>query len=262
MKLILFAISVILSAASLFADDLDAALAGLFPAGKITELRERGMLQHNSYREPSAGLEFAPKTALVDEAASFWDGSAPPFFSETLYLYAKPAGMAAEPGHDVQKIADILRSLSRLQGIEYFSTSRNAMRTLYESSYAVSDPEKRLKIADPTGGSADGQVIYAVQKDLTFGEYLYRYAYRETADSVAFYSRNEEGLKYTFVKLINRDRMHVSLVVRDLGSHLLIYSLTRVDFFAIPGIEKKINASFTTRADAIYRWFINEYERS
>jgi len=262
MKRILFALSAFLCAATPFADDLDKALSGILPGKTITELRERGMIQHSSYRNDSEGLVLAPDTALAAEAASFWEGSAPPFFCETLYLYAKPAGKAGAIGADVPRIAAIMRSLSRLEGIEYFSTSRQKMRTLYASSYAVSDPETRVKIPDPTAGSADGQIVYAVQRDLTFGEYLYRYDYRQTPDSVAFYSRNEEGLKYAFVKLINPDRLRVSRVVKDLGSHLLIYSLTRVDFFALPGVEGKINASFTTRADAIYKWFINEYERS
>ncbi len=262
MKRFLFALSALLSLSGAFADDLDRALTGELPARAAAELRERGTIQRSVYRDSKAVLELTPNTALASEAASFWDGDKPPFFSETLYLYEKPAARKGASGGETSRIGVILRSLSRLEGIEYFSTSRQKMRTLYASSYAVSSPERRVRIADPTGGNADGQTIYAVQKDLTFGEYLYRYDYRQTGDSVAFHSRNEDALKYTLLKLIDPERMRISLVVQDLGSHLLIYSLTRVDFFAFPGIEGKINASFTTRSEALYRWFIKEYERS
>lgn len=262
MKRFLFALSAILSSAILFAEDLDQVLSGMLPAKTVKELRAQGVIQHSVYRDSKAVLELAPDTALAAGAAAFWAGDQPPFFCETLYLYEKPSAHQGAAGDETEEVAVILRSLSRLEGLEYFSTSRQKMRTLYASSYAVKGPDSREKIVDPAFGNADGQTIYAVQKDLTFGEYLYRYDYRETDDSVAFYSRNVDGLKYTLFKLINPERMRISLVVQDLGSHLLIYSLTRVDFLAVPGIEGKINASFTTRAEAMYRWFINEYERS
>lgn len=262
MKRILFAHMAILSAAALFSADLEESLSGLLPVKTITELRERGMIQHSAYREKGAEIALAPQTPLVSEALSSWEGDEPPFFCETLYLYNKDADRKNPSGFETARIGVILRSLSRLEGIEYFSTSRQKMRTLYSSSYAVASPENRKKIDDPVTGGADGKTIFALQKDLTFGEYLYRYDYRETADSVAFYSRNIDSLKYSLLKLINPERMRISLVVQDLGDYMLIYSLTRVDFFAVPGIEGKINASFTTRAEAVYKWFIDEYERS
>jgi hypothetical protein len=38
-----------------------------------------------------------------------------------------------------------------------------------------------------------------------------------------------------------------------------VYGLTRATFSPVPGVESKLNASFTTRAQAIYAWFIREY---
>jgi hypothetical protein len=135
------------------------------------------------------------------------------------------------------------------------------MRTLYEKSYAVDGSETRKRIEDPVDGSADGQTVLAIQKDLTFGEYLYQYDYRETENTVAFYSKNRETLSYAIFDLIDPEALRTSLVVYDMGDYLLIYNLTRVSFTAIPGMESKIKASFTTRAEAVYKWFISEYEK-
>lgn len=257
-----FACIVFFAGAFSFAEENASKLSGMLPLKTATELAEKGFIQRTNYRNPAEVLELAPDSALAREAGSFWQGERPAFFSETVYLYAKPTGKPNTVGEDISRISAILRSLSRLEGIEYFSTSRNRMRTLYASSFEVAGPDNRIEIPDQTAGSADGKLIWALQKDLTFGEYLYRYDYRQTEDSVAFYSKNVDALKYTVFTLISPERLKVSLVVQDLGTHLLIYSLTQADFLSIPGIEGKLNASFKTRAEALYRWFINEYERS
>ena len=72
----LFALSSILCAATPFADELDRVLSGILPEKTVTELRERGTLQHSSYRNASEGLALAPNEALAAEAASFWEGDA------------------------------------------------------------------------------------------------------------------------------------------------------------------------------------------
>jgi len=155
----------------------------------------------------------------------------------------------------------ILRSLSRLEGLEYYSNSRKTMRTLYKSSYAVESEENRTRIADPVSAPADGLSVVAIQEDLTFGEYAYRYDYRQTDDTAAFYSTNIDSLSYGFIRIIKPGNLRIALLVHDLGDYLLVYNLTRAEFLAIPGMEKKLNASFSSRADAVYGWFVDEYEQ-
>ena len=169
--------------------------------------------------------------------------------------------MAVPPGADVSGISVILRSLSRLEGLEYYSNSRKTMRTLYKSSYAVESEENRTRIADPVSAPADGLSVVAIQEDLTFGEYAYRYDYRQTDDTAAFYSTNIDSLSYGFIRIIKPGNLRIALLVHDLGDYLLVYNLTRAEFLAIPGMEKKLNASFSSRADAVYGWFVDEYEQ-
>lgn len=227
----------------------------------VTSLVNTGQAQKSSYRESGAVPTLAPETKFGSEAVGFWSGKAPAFFVETLYLYKKKAGVETAPGGDIPRISSILRSLSKLEGIEYYSTSRKKMRTLYSKSYTIDDLTAKKRIPDQTAGSADGVSVFALQKDLTFGEYVYRYSYRENADSVAFFSQNLEPMSYTVIKVLDSGRLRVSLIVQDFGDYLLVYGLTRADFPALPAIEGHLNSSFTTRADAVYTWFIREYEK-
>lgn len=242
------------------AEDITVRLSALISEEVAAALVQDGVIRKTMYRENVTSLPLLPRLSLASEAESFWDGEQAPFVSETLFLYKKPEEKRTEEG-EIPAISVILRSLSRLEGIEYYSNSRKTMRTLYRKSYIVKSEEDRTKIPDPCEGSADGLSLVAVQEDLTFGEYAYSYAYRQTQDSVAFYSTNIDSLKYGFIRIIRPEQLRIALVVHDLGDYLLVYNLTRADFLAVPGMERKLNASFSSRAEAVYSWFINEYEK-
>jgi len=233
-------------------------LGKILPEQIVLDLIKEGSLQNSAYRQENQTLKLLPNISIVKEAPFIQSAAQDPFFSERLYLYKKNKKTTV---NDINSISIILRSLSLLEGIQYYSASRKTMRTLYEKSYVVDSAKTKNKISDPVQGSADGLVLTALQKDMTFGEYLYEYSYKETDNSVAFYSQNIEAMKYNFIKLIDANNLHVSLIVQDLGDYLLIYGITSAKFFAIPGIDKKINESFFNRSEAIKKWFISEYEK-
>ncbi|HNY20615.1 MAG TPA: hypothetical protein PKO22_00565 [Treponemataceae bacterium] len=261
MKRILAVIACAAAIASAGAEEIQERLAAYMPASLAAELVAKGSVQNGAYRQKGISPRLAPSTSLAKEALSFWDGKDAPFFSETLTLYKKAERQKTSGPQDRAAVSALLRSISKLQGIEYFSHSRNKMRTLYEKAYAVDGLSSKKRIPDPVSGSANGLTVYALQKDLTFGEYVYKYSYRETDDSVAFYSTNEQTMNYAIIKVLDPERLRISLVVQDLGDYFLVYSLTRADFAAIPGLEEKINNSFSSRANAVYGWFIKEYEK-
>jgi len=259
MKRVFSALLCVCIAGTISAAEISERLASVLSAENASALVAKGQLQKSNYRGKGVIPCLAPSSPLAHEAALFWSGKESSFFVETLYLYKKKK--ETDAGAETERISAVLRSLSKLQGIEYYSTSRKKMRTLYEKSYTIDSVTAKNRIPDPINGSADGLTLFALQKDLTFGECVYRYSYRQTDDSVAFFSLNLDTLSYTVIKVVNPEKLHVSLVVQDLGDYLLVYALTRADFLAIPGLESKINASFTTRAEAVYQWFIKEYEK-
>lgn len=261
MKRFFFGLFSLFISISFASADIGEKLEKILPSTVVKELLQQTSIKNSIYRQNNKEPLFSPNTEMGAKALSFWTGEKAPFFIETLYLYKKKDTKLILEGAEIDKISIILRSLSQLEGIEYYSTSRKKMRTLYEKSYVVDNSKSRKKISDPVQGTAEDLYLFAVQKDLTFGENLYSYSYRQNDTSVAFYSRNVESMNYGFMKLIEPDKLHFSLVVNDLGDYLLIYSLTRSSFLAIPGLETKINSSFSTRAEAIFDWFIAQYEK-
>lgn len=261
MKRLCSAIFCVLLTGSFFATDIKGRLETILPSSVVVELLAQSKMQNSVYRQKGFKPTLVPAIPLAKDAFAYWSGEEAPFTIETLYLYKKASTRVCAPGLDIDTISVILRSISHLEGIEYYSTSRKKMRTLYEKSYVVDQSMTRKRIPDPINGTAEGLSLNAIQKDLTFGEYLYNYTYRQNSDCVAFYSRNIDEMSYSFIKLIEPDKLHVSLVVYDMGDYLLVYGLTRVNFLAVPGLEGKINSSFSTRADAVYNWFLKEYEK-
>ena len=51
------------------------------------------------------------------------------------------------------------------------------------------------------------------------------------------------------------------LLVEDLGDDILFYGLVRADYLSVPGMQKRIDASLSSRMDAMYQWFIAMYEK-
>jgi hypothetical protein len=264
-KLLTLVVLPLVLCAGLAGQDIQERLAALIsPAVAVTLVRE-GALQRIVYRQKNAVPELSPKTPLGAEMAAFLrkdmaDGNDLPFISETVYLYEKPENRRTEPGADIAAVSVILRSVSRLKNTEYYSHTRKKMRILFEKSYAVDNPRDKNPIPDPVGGSGDGLTVPVLQKDLTFGEYVYEYRYRCTDTEAAYFSKNLESFWYGIFRLIKPENLRISILVHDLGDYLLVYGLTGADFFSVPGMEQKLRNSFTSRSDAIYDWFIREYQ--
>lgn len=259
MKKLFFALFCVLVPGILMANDIESRLKAILPDSVVTDLMKHKKVQSSSYRLKGAIPVLVPDTAFAKDAVSYWTGEEAPFFSESLYLYKKTELSGAE--ENLPKVSRILRSISRLEGVSYYSTSWKKMRVLYEKSYTIDNEKSKKRIDDPTGGSAEGVTILAFQRDSTFGDCVYQYNYRQDDHSVAFFSCNLEPMSYAFIRVIDPEELRNSLIVQDFGDYLLVYGLTRANFAAIPGIETRINASFSTRMEAVYDWFLKEYER-
>lgn len=73
-------------------------------------------------------------------------------------------------------------------------------------------------------------------------------------------STNVGVLKYSVFKAIEPENLEVSIAVTDLGDYLLVHMLTRVDFTAPSVFRDRVQNSFRTRGEAVYGWFIMQYE--
>ncbi len=213
--------------------------------------------------------QIAPKLAILKKMEPSIDSKnfSPIFLMEALYIF--PRNNSDSEGSKTVDSARILKSISKLKGLKYYSHRRKKMRTLYVDSCAV----KRIKpdgpdateyqvIRDPVDKPTDGLSILASQEDLTFGRYVYRYDYFEKDASIATVCTNTETLKYKIFNVISAEKLKIVLVVKEYDDFVLVYSVTRANFTRLPGLKKKIKNSFSSRADAMYKWFVSEYRKA
>lgn len=238
-----------------FTNEVQQKLDSLLPAPIIKELVETGKIQKSAYKDKNAQTTLAPSLDLAQRVTFLVDPTSC-YFVENLFLYKKKHTF----DFNTEKISRILRSISSLEGIEYFSASKQKKRVLYEKSYSIISKDDKTKKKDNLEDKTDGLQVFALQKDSTFGEYVYQYDYALSDKTVSLQSTNSESLKIGFITIINTGDVQGNLIVHDMQTHLLIYVFTQAKFLYLPGLEGKLNSSFSNRAEALYNWFINAYE--
>lgn len=235
-------------------------LSILIPQTYLNNLIKDGKVVTTRYADKDMQHKLIPQTNLAKRVMHENKDSnfSPVFIMEGLYLIKKENGISKD-------ISKILRSVSTLEGLEYYSNSRKKMRLLYKTSHAVEKIENSggkityNKIPDPTEGKADGMKILVRQEDLTFGDYIYEYTYFSENSGAGMICTNTSVLKYSVFKAVRPNNLKVSLLAEDLGDYLLVYSCTEANFIKLAGIGKKLSNSFLSRAEAMYSWFIKQY---
>jgi len=190
----------------------------------------------------------------------------PNILVETLYLYAKPARSKTDSAvwDEKQKITvfNQITAISTLAGIQYYSSSRGAMRTFYEYSSVIDDPTTKKSLSDPVFVKPPASLtIFARQKDLTFGDNIYRYDYLNTADVIIFTQENITSLNYGIIPIIGKGNLRSVMAVVDGGDWILVYAASMAKAASIPGFSDKISSSFSNRAQAVLRWFSDKLNR-
>jgi hypothetical protein len=183
----------------------------------------------------------------------------PNILVENLILYRKPSsqGNAAGWSKDEQTgLLNQLLALSSLAGIQYYSESRKTMRVFYESSQVIDSPSAKKPLPDPVYTVLpDSLVLYARQKDLTFGDNVYNYGFRTGADTIFFVQENLTTMNTGIIPAVGKNKFRSMIAIIDAGDSLLIYAAAMAKAASLPGIGDRIGASFTNRAKAILQWF-------
>jgi len=183
----------------------------------------------------------------------------PNILVEALYLYDKQANKKTDSaGWDEKQKINVFNQLiaiSTLTGIQYYSSSRGAMRTFYEYS-SVIDPETKKLLPDPVFTQPPAALtLFARQKDLTFGDNIYRYDYVNSASAVFFTQENITSINYGIVPVIGKGNLRSVMAVIDCGDSILIYAASMAKAASVSGLSEKISASFSNRAKAVIHWF-------
>ena len=236
--------------------DLEGLLRELLPAisaAEITRLIDSGHVVSPSTvdRTGAVSTRLAPgfQEAIRDDIAEL----VPTIGVEVLYLVDAPA----PPIRIDADLLTILQAISTMEGIEYYSQTRDRMRTLFIESYVINGPDDRTRRPDPVVTSLPEQVrIYAFQRDSSFGRNVLELTYTTTRDAIRLRMRNLTRMFYQgFIPAVGPEELGLNLVVYPIGDQLLFYGMSAARTSGMAGTEGRIRESFTNRIHALYAWF-------
>jgi hypothetical protein len=258
MKLLPCVLLVIL-AVPCFSDSLDE----LTGAEQAAILREQTFIAGLA-QNPEEPALLPRNVAVKDEVAVAIRTLNPTVLTESLYLYKKPAG-ASFKWTEAEKTALLNETLalSTLAGLQYYSASRKAMRTFYETSFVISEPSSKKALEDPHYSKIPSSVvIYARQKDLTFGNNVYQYSYSVYKDALIFVQQNLTALTAGIIPAVGKNKLRSIVAVIDAGDYLLVYAASFAKTVSLPSMRERIGQSFSTRADAVLQWFKEQADKA
>ena len=234
-------------------------LGNLVSSGHAADLRTTGeMIIETQLKNPVPKL--LPQN---DELRQFVNKTKnalnPGMLVEALFLYKKPASYHSsvytwDEGQKTRVFNQVL-AISTLTGIQYHSTSRNIMRTFYEYSSIIDGPVTKNPLPDPVFPVSPASLtVFARQKDLTFGDNIYRYDCITARDAIFFVQENVTSLNYGVIPAIGKGNLRSIVAVIDCGDSILVYAVSMAKAISLPGMGDRISSSFSNRAEAVLNW--------
>lgn len=157
-------------------------------------------------------------------------------------------------------IYNILRRVSTMEGIEYYSASRGEMRTFYHESYAIAGPGNETRIADPTVTSIPRRdTIYVYQRDGSFGQNVQRIDYEFNGREILMSIVNLTTMVYKVIPLVTPENLQTFLLIQpnpDKGT-IEFYGNLGVRVPGLFGMQDRARDSFYNRIVALHGWFAN-----
>ena len=227
----------------------------------INELKENNKISRFFTEKDNSDFQFYPDLELSKNATKNWKSTRqdkPNFTIESIYRLEKSKTEFA--GEDLDKIIfedakikKILRSISKMEGIEYYSNSRKRTEVLYSKAYTVNNPTERKKVEDNFEYSENP--IYVLLDDKSFGEYLSVINNDSKGFENCFEYLNIDNINYGIIKAVEPNNMQVFLDVINCEDEIIVYVFiqSKMDVPAI--FKSKIYDSFVARTDALFEWF-------
>ena len=159
----------------------------------------------------------------------------------------------------IDDVAKVCRSVSKMQGMMYHSSTKKKDMVLYKKCYMVSGLGSKDPIPDQNTGNANGQVSYCLQDDNSFGENTYKLSYFQEGDTLLMEFLILDKMGFLGVYPIKPEKMKINVLVTDCGDSLLLYLCTDLDAENPILVKKQIPESMGERMDAIYKWFIKQF---
>ena len=217
-------------------------------------------LPETGLRATSTGKSAAPAIMPVHPAAAALQKAlaeeSPDVVVEALFSWKKQS--TGTPEAEMLTLYNIFRSIGSLEGIEYWSASRNTMRLFYEISHLTSGPDSTGRLPDIQLPAipANRETLYARQKDLSFGDNQYKILLEAGADHVSIATANLTTMRYGIIPVAAPGRLNVRVLAINAEDAVLFYAVSSAKAAVLPGVRGKLESSFGNRAAALYAWFV------
>ena len=243
--------------------DLDAdAIQEILPA--VTEIEADELLYTRTlslYALDGGSFRLAPVGTEQGVIRRAMEELEPRMAVETVFVTALPTGFPEGRAGDLA-LYNLLRRVSTMTGIEYYSASRGRMRIFYHDSYAVDDIDRRLRQPDPVVRSIPRRdTILVFQRDSSFGENVHELEYRYREGNVYISMVNRTLMWYGIIPAIAADKLEVHLWIQRHGDLVIFYGNTGVAVPSLFGIETRAHDSFHNRLIALFNWFQDQLRR-
>jgi hypothetical protein len=189
----------------------------------------------------------------------------PSVMAETIERYTKPEGAARPRWTEAERTSlyNYSLELSSLAGLQYYSASRGEMRTFYATSTVIDDPKEKNPKNDPAFSKPPTELtIYARQRDLTFGDNIYKYQYYLFPEAIIFVQENLTIMNKGIIPAVGKNKLRSVVAVLDDGSDLIIYAVSMAKAVSLPGLKERVGNSFSNRAEAILTWFKGQADKA
>ncbi|MFP4010382.1 MAG: DUF6675 family protein [Spirochaetaceae bacterium] len=225
---------------------------------RFREVMEEGGTKH--YFEDTVELNLAFEGSGRDRTERALTAMEPRIGVEALFLVEEHVEEESEKERD-RALYNIFRSVSTMEGIEYYSASRERMRTFYHESYAVEDPESREPLSDPVVTEVpEEDQIYVYQRDSSFGRNVYRVDYVRDDDAYLMSMTNLTRMYYGVLPVVAPENLEIHLTVMETEEGYLFYGACGVRVISLFGMQDRARDSFYNRIEALYRWFRSRVE--
>ena len=221
------------------------------------------------FTESDNEVRLLPKTEHEESVKKFIFGNMSEktgYASEALFFVTKEELVNKSKKEDKSKVdtsiktvSKIVRSISDMKGMLYYSNTRQRYEVLYKDAYRIADGKNTAKIADDLDGSSNGKTIYAMLDEHTYGKANYKIQYQETEKCVTMQMENLTPLSYKFIKAVKPGKFKMAVTVYDNGDGYFVYVAMTADFMQMGFLENKMNKSFTARIRAIKDYIIGQF---
>lgn len=200
------------------------------------------------------------ESLLIPKLLSEYDLNAEPsLFREKIFYLENDKSMS--------EISQILRSISTMEGIRYYSTGSKKWETLYEKATFIDSPDSKNPVGEEAlkeSLSSDGKKIYCLLEDHSLGICVYELSYFERENEIAVNFHLVEPIKLGPVKAVKADNLVINLLVikenKD-SDKLTLYMNVKAKYVKLSMIENRLNKSFERRIDSMYTWFEDQISK-